>query len=405
MHKRYTDDGDMVTVSLPYQTIFDILSRTPVKSVCRFRCVSKGWRDLISGPVFAAAHKLHHGPLLVDVGSFPEEEPAGGRDLRLMDMEGNVLRVIRGAGGYGMMCSGSFDDLICVSGASCGGVNVVDPATGKVLVTCPQLDIVERDTFPFVAARYYTVFGFGRAAKSGEYKLVRVVDDYTCEILTVGDGRGWRKMQPPPVLRPDSQRGSPVTIDGRMYFLLIRVEQRIHNDDALICFDLESERWKTGEIHGPMKIVGKKEWNINSAGIRITELNGALCMVQSVCECRSYKTRKPHDPLTNIWTMDRSDMTWSKAYTIPMAPFACRYMPLRVMHDGGKLLFHCSFDEGRSLVLQIYDPRTNSCTELTGAPHDLAGRIGLCSFGLDHPALPNSLLARFLDQAMSFFSK
>jgi hypothetical protein len=88
-----------------------------------------------------------------------------------------------------------------------------------------------------------------------------------------------------------------------------------------------------------------------------------------------------------------------------MAPFACRYMPLRVMHDGVKLLFHCSFDEGRSLVLQIYDPRTNSCTDLTGAPHDLAGRIGLCSFGLDHPTLPNSLLARFLDQAMSFFSK
>jgi F-box interacting protein len=390
----------MGSVSLPYQAIFDILSRTPVKSECRFRCVSKGWRNLISGPVFAAAHKLRHGPLLVDAGSFPEEEPAGGRDLRLMDMEGNVLRVISGAGGYGMMCNTSLDDLICVTNAFCGGINVVDPATGEVLVTCPRLDVVGHDVFPYVATRYYTVFGFGRAAMSGEYKLVRVIDDYTCEIFTIGDGRGWRKMQPPPVLRLDSERGSPITIDGLMYSL------RIHNDDALIIFDLESEQWKANEIEGPRKVAGEAEWNVS--GIRLTELNGALCMVQSVCEdmyIGKYNTKKPKDPLTNIWIMDSSDMTWFKAYTIPMASFACRYMPLREIRDGGKLLLHCSFDEGRSLVLQIYDPHTDTCTGITGAPHDLAGRIGLCSFGLDHPVSVNRLLARFLDQALLFFSK
>uniref|UniRef100_A0A8R7TRE8 F-box domain-containing protein n=1 Tax=Triticum urartu TaxID=4572 RepID=A0A8R7TRE8_TRIUA len=105
----------MDTVSLPYQAIFDILSRTPVKSVCRFRCVSKGWRNLISSPVFAAAHRSRHGPLLVDAGSFEEEEPVGGRDMRLMDMDGNVVRVIKGAGGYGMMCNTSLDGLICVN--------------------------------------------------------------------------------------------------------------------------------------------------------------------------------------------------------------------------------------------------------------------------------------------------
>jgi F-box interacting protein len=321
-----------------------------------------------------------------------------------MDMEGNVLRVIRGAGGYGMMCSTSFDELICVTGAFCGGVNVVDPATGEVLVTCPQLDVVERDApdHPYVVARYYMLFGFGRAAMSGEYKLVRVVDDHTCEIFTVGDGRGWRKMQPPPVLRLDSRRGSPVTIHGLMYFMLKEI---IHNEDTLIVFDLESEQWKPDEIEGPRKVAGDKEWNV-SAGIRITELDGALCMVQSVCQ---HKYDSPTTgSFTNMWIMDSSDMTWSKAYTIPMASFACRYMPLTVMPGAGqKLLFHCSFDQGRSLVLQIYDPHIDTCTDITGAPHDLAGRIGLCSFGLDdHPMLSaKSLLARFVDQALLFFSK
>jgi hypothetical protein len=101
--------------------------------------------------------------------------------MRLMDMDGNLVRVIRGAGGYGMISSSSLDDLICVNGASCGGVNMVDPATAEALATCPQVDVVEHDAFPYAVVRYYAVFCFGRVTASGEYKMVRVVNDRTCE--------------------------------------------------------------------------------------------------------------------------------------------------------------------------------------------------------------------------------
>ena len=56
------------------------------------------------------------------------------------------------------MCNTSLDGLICVNGASCGGVNVVNPATGEVLMTCPRVDVVDCDAFPFAAIRYYTTF-------------------------------------------------------------------------------------------------------------------------------------------------------------------------------------------------------------------------------------------------------
>ncbi|KAM0886494.1 hypothetical protein ACQ4PT_029608 [Festuca glaucescens] len=389
----------MGTVSLPYHVVFDILSRTPVKSVCRFRCVSKPWRDLICSPVFAAAHRSRHSPLLVDAGSFEEEEPDGGRDMRLMDMDGNLVRVIKGVGGYGMMCNTSLDDLICVNGASCGGINVVDPATGKVLVSCPHMEVREQDTFPYAATRYYITFSFGRAIPSGRYKLVRLVADQTWEILTLGDGRGWRQMQPSPT-KICYKRGSPVVINGVMH---VFQNKGLYNDDTLLCFDLESERWKEDVIEGPLKLVGKEMWS-GTMGIRLTELNGALCLVHSVFIETHSQVELP-DPFTNIWILDSSDKkTWINAYTITMEPPACRYMPLRMLGDGGKLLLQCSFDQGESLVLQIHDPGTDTCNDITGTPDDLAGRIGLCSFRLDHSVSSRNLLANFLDQALSFFS-
>jgi hypothetical protein len=76
---------------LPHDVVSDILSRLPVKSVCRFRCVSAEWRTLIADSVFVSQHKLRAGPLML--GSCTETS-----SLRLIDMDGNVVRVIRKVG-------------------------------------------------------------------------------------------------------------------------------------------------------------------------------------------------------------------------------------------------------------------------------------------------------------------
>ncbi|OEL12804.1 hypothetical protein BAE44_0026176 [Dichanthelium oligosanthes] len=136
-------------VWLPEDVIFAVLSWLPVKPLCRFRCVSKGWRALISSPGFIAAQKSRAAPLLVGVFAAPpdDDEPAERRnfppgvcvvlkvpddELRVMDADGNVLRVLRN------MIS-SYDnllptrlDLVCVDKWR-NGASVIDPATRRVV--------------------------------------------------------------------------------------------------------------------------------------------------------------------------------------------------------------------------------------------------------------------------------
>jgi hypothetical protein len=85
---------------------------------------------------------------------------------------------------------------------------------------------------------------------SYEYKMVCGKNDHTCGILTIWEGRGWGRNRNRHQSCPDSERGSPITIDGFMYSLLIWVKQRFRNADALICLDLESEQWKADMIKG-----------------------------------------------------------------------------------------------------------------------------------------------------------
>lgn len=42
--------------NLPYEIVFDILSRLPVKSLCRFKSVSKTWLAQITDPQFVKSH-------------------------------------------------------------------------------------------------------------------------------------------------------------------------------------------------------------------------------------------------------------------------------------------------------------------------------------------------------------
>jgi hypothetical protein len=114
---------------LPDDVISEILSWVPVKPACRFRCVSRGWRTLISSPAFLDAHKRRVEPLLLTVSrSFPR----GTTTLWLTDIDGDVVRVVDKVGLWMINYCSNGPVCICVS-AQC--VCFVDLATGNEVRT------------------------------------------------------------------------------------------------------------------------------------------------------------------------------------------------------------------------------------------------------------------------------
>ena len=144
-----------------------------------------------------------------------QEHPLRGHNLQLIDMDGNIVRVMKGLGGIGFL-STSLDDKVCVTDMFSGSANVIDLASGEVLLHCPKPK--PEGLGPFF-------FGFGRAVPSGKYKVVRLRLERGCEILTIAghnhNGRRWAEAKLPPT-DVSFGRCSPVVVNGVMYFWIGR---------------------------------------------------------------------------------------------------------------------------------------------------------------------------------------
>ncbi|KAI4969933.1 hypothetical protein ZWY2020_000847 [Hordeum vulgare] len=340
-------------VTLPSDVIFDIVSKVPAKSMCRFRCVSREWRDRISDPVFIAAQKRRPPEPLLVVGSDHHD-----MSLRLVDMEGSVVRVIGGMSRRWMPVSMSPEGVLCVTTGFSEDTNlagVIDLKAMKAIVISLTSD---RD------------WGYGPAVPSGACKVVRLGFRH-CEVFTVGDDGGrWRRRKCAP-FRVDgfSHDNYTAAVNGMLHFLPVALPD---DDGSLLCFDLESEEWKR-TIKGPPKV------KLGRLNIRLGELNGSLCMVEP--EVR-------HSGYTNVWLLkDQHKGIWVKAYTIPLdasAIYHRQIMPLRILDDGSKLLFY-NREPRESPELLVYDRRHGTCTnatkELLGDDQHVSG-IGFCSL---HP--------------------
>ncbi|KAJ1260208.1 hypothetical protein BS78_10G214800 [Paspalum vaginatum] len=216
--------------SLPEDIVFDVLSRQPAKDLCRFRCVSTVWRELISDSAFVSAQKSRAGPgpLLIGVFRGPRilvpsnkrKRYAGGGachrhmlELRVTDMDGNVLRVVKDIKDSEPelpLLQLVRLDILCLDDRQLA----VDPATWRAVLVGRY---VNDPTAGELGIRYSS---YGRAAPSGVYKAVRLCETFRdvailkgkdvarlretlCEVAMLEDGcaeddLAWREISAPP---------------------------------------------------------------------------------------------------------------------------------------------------------------------------------------------------------------
>jgi hypothetical protein len=140
-------------------------------------------------------------------------------------------------------------------------------------------------------------------------------------------------------------------------------------NSELLRLDLETEEWKDA-IQGPKMVRGPEEWD-GMNPVRVTELNGTLCMVQWEIL------------MTNIWLLnDPHKDNWIKMCTIPIVCYTYP-MPLKMTSDGDGLIFCCDSAGGEGQVIQVYYPNSNALTALPRLGGTHAIEIGLCSLHLD----------------------
>ncbi|CAL4887646.1 unnamed protein product [Urochloa decumbens] len=345
-----------VSASLPEDIIFDVLSRLPVRTLCRLRCVCKAWRVLISDPAFAAAQ-----------GS-------------------------RAAAAAAPVVAGVF-------GKPCPLQKFYPP---RAPPASPRIPGAAATTEPAASA---STPGHATTASAaplhpmykvlhlGDVMLWNGDDIQICQVATLGNDSGmaverepvlWRQRPEPPVLTCHCSDCVAV-VDGVLHFMDRGRGRGSDNPthgrrpgspgwNRIASFDLESEEWKM-VIDGPPTGERQKgeKWEMVLA-----ELKGTLSVVQTVwsrCHPQGY---------TNIWLLvDPAKSVWVKEYTVRRPRSWSYFKALDILADGRILMLN-SFNKDDDVdffdapcILQFYNPSTGALTNLLEMGENFRGPMTL----------------------------
>ncbi|XP_042488002.1 F-box/kelch-repeat protein At3g06240-like [Macadamia integrifolia] len=143
------EEEAMPNKNLPEVLIMDILSRLPVKSLLRFRCVSKPRCALITDPPFI---KMHLSQSLAKAAAVELDHPLKSPD-------------------YGTEVPGSCNGLLCINTEHEENIYLWNPST-RWHQKLPFLPLIGSSTTAQLA------YGFGYEPITNDYKLVRILQRY-----------------------------------------------------------------------------------------------------------------------------------------------------------------------------------------------------------------------------------
>ncbi|XP_057802834.1 F-box/kelch-repeat protein At3g06240-like [Salvia miltiorrhiza] len=324
---------------LPEEIIEEILSRLPVKSLLRLRCVSKSWGSLNGSDRFI---KKHHQNSLNNP-SFPQQRVIVESDLVEQPQYCSLLSVLSGPTStiplspladpmnttlteYRIV--GSCNGLLCILHDQNTIFQLWNPST-RISKKLPEI------SNPNSGVRN---FGFGWVESTNEYKVfvlvVHYYDNSKVGKVYSSKTKSWKTIE----LCDDLDYCWPggVFAGGKLYW-------KNGHDKVIIFWDLKSEVFGRIELPFDQEVYG-------IVGV----LGGFLCVL-----CFNYKIRG-----FRVWVMKES---WEKVVTLSHLLELLQPPPL-VKGLNGEILVNCGF------ILLVYDCRDNvfrnlkycSCCEDTG---------------------------------------
>lgn len=255
----------MSTKNLPEDIVVEILLRLPVKSLVRFRCVSKRWRYLISDPRFA---KCHFKQASERVQRVLLSTPSEIRSLHADAPFGNGLKeliVPFKQPGCTVRILGSCNGLVCVALCYLKDFYIWNPSTGDYKIL-PD---------PGISPIGEYAYGFGYDSSTNDYKLlvtayfISVVHETKVFSLKTNS---WKRIQNQPhCYSLDCYDSAGTLFNGALHW---QVEVGDLFEEKIIAFDLADSKFR--EVPLPM------DDDEDGEGIFFTalrNLRGRLCCI------------------------------------------------------------------------------------------------------------------------------
>nr|VDD16212.1 unnamed protein product [Brassica oleracea] len=326
----------------------ELLVRLPLKSLVRFKSVSKEWKSILESKCFVEKHLNFQKstPKILtayncDCGVSPTLLP----ESRLEEGEEFVF-LHCDATRSSMSCDG----LVCIPEEEC--VNVLNPSTGQLqrfhsppLVNRRTNSTFTNGTWTAYFPGYYAM-GFGREKVKGHYKVVRISGDPNySDTLDVNTGK-WRTLWKPRRYKVDVGRKS-ACVKGTIYWLRIK-----SHGVTILALDLHKEKFHyVKHPHFPKGIM--LEAQIVNVGDRL-----AITMPE----------RNFFGGLElGIWTMDvGQEETWSKTHSISLLGIkpdvvSRSFTPLSVSNQGNVVFY----DDKKRFLFPLKPQQAEFSTRVT----------------------------------------
>jgi F-box interacting protein len=329
-HERYVD-------YLPDEAIIEILTRLPVKSLIKFRCVSKTWRSLISSPFLIANHlnlalsDPQYPPYLLFHYSddlhqkqrftlhspddpFPQnqsrEEGEEEDEKGFFDYPSGFIELHSPLESTKLSLVNSCAGLVCLA---CGFLELKNsfifwnPSIRKAIsVPEPNIGLKSDPLLHYL--------GFGYDSKNDDYKLVRLVYSLRygwylpplVEIYTLRTGE-WRSVTAPAPpcfisLSYLSNLSLPVFLNGKVHWFAVTPQhQGAIRRNVIVTFGMEDEAF--GEMGMPKSLEG-----VDNLDFFVTLVDGLLAVLP----------RGGATEFHSLWVMKKYGVpeSWTKLFHI-----------------------------------------------------------------------------------------